>query len=96
MEPNEDGSYTIKGKIWRLPPNYKLHSVLGSGAYGCVCRCTNLDNSEEVAVKRIEDVFVSKTDALRILREVWHRSRVLCIAMRLQAPTRWFGSMLPA
>ena len=44
--------------------------VLGAGAYGCVCRATDHEDEEEVAVKRIEDVFISKTDALRILREV--------------------------
>ena len=48
-----------------------MGQVLGAGAYGCVCKAIDHDeDDEEVAVKRIEDVFISKTDALRILREV--------------------------
>lgn len=43
---------------------------VGSGAYGCVCKGTHKDTNQEVAIKRIANVFISKTDALRILREV--------------------------
>ncbi|KAJ1469091.1 kinase-like domain-containing protein [Baffinella frigidus] len=67
---NGNGTWTVKDQVWKLPKRYELNKVLGAGAYGCVCRATDHEDEEEVAVKRIEDVFISKTDALRILREI--------------------------
>eukprot|EP00960_Hanusia_phi_P051640 760918-Hanusia_phi.AAC.6 len=67
------GNRRIHGMKWVVPKRYKIAVLLGSGAYGCVCRA--YDNEEKkggayVAIKRFEDVFMSKTDALRILREI--------------------------
>ncbi len=45
---------------------------MGSGAYGCVCKAVDTETGKLVAIKRIANVFISKTDALRILREVCH------------------------
>ena len=73
METDGNGVTRVNGLKWEVPPRYTLKKVLGAGAYGCVCQAEEEgDNSEGklVAVKRFEDVFISKTDALRILREI--------------------------
>lgn len=72
MEKGSDGVIRVNGSVWEVPARYTLRRVLGAGAYGCVCQA---DDSEDkafpvCAVKRFEDVFISKTDALRILREI--------------------------
>uniref|UniRef100_A0A7S0E323 Protein kinase domain-containing protein n=1 Tax=Hanusia phi TaxID=3032 RepID=A0A7S0E323_9CRYP len=70
VELEETGAYMVKGMKWVVPKRYKIAVLLGSGAYGCVCRAYDNEEKKDVAIKRFEDVFMSKTDALRILREI--------------------------
>ena len=73
METDGNGVTRVNGLKWEVPPRYTLKKVLGAGAYGCVCQAEDEGDGSEgklVAVKRFEDVFISKTDALRILREI--------------------------
>lgn len=53
-----------------LIPLLSAQDLVGKGAYGSVCKAIDVDTRKTVAIKRIANVFVSKTDALRILREV--------------------------
>jgi len=64
------GQYSVKGEMWNLPGQYEIKSRVGSGAYGCVCKAADKGTGRFLAVKRIANVFISKTDALRILREI--------------------------
>jgi serine/threonine protein kinase len=52
---------------------------VGKGAYGSVCQAVDVNSGKEVAIKRIANVFVSKTDALRILREVTRADCKFCL-----------------
>ena len=72
METGDDGVVRVNGLKWEVPARYTLRRVLGAGAYGCVCQASDAEDAEfpDCAVKRFEDVFISKTDALRILREI--------------------------
>jgi mitogen-activated protein kinase 1/3 len=72
METGADGVVRVNGLTWEVPERYTLKRVLGAGAYGCVCQAEDAEDVKfpDVAVKRFEDVFISKTDALRILREI--------------------------
>lgn len=64
------GQYSVKGELWNLPEHYEIKARVGSGAYGCVCKAADRGTGRLLAVKRIANVFISKTDALRILREI--------------------------
>jgi mitogen-activated protein kinase 1/3 len=74
METGADGLVWVNGHKWEIPARYTLQKVLGSGAYGLVCKAQDSEPSDPMfatcAIKRFEDVFISKTDALRILREI--------------------------
>jgi serine/threonine protein kinase len=72
METGADGVVRVNELKWEVPKRYTLRRVLGAGAYGCVCQAEDAEDDKfpDVAVKRFEDIFISKTDALRILREI--------------------------
>ena len=44
--------------------------MIGAGAYGLVCKATDTVTGEEVAIKKVRDVFTDLVDAKRILREL--------------------------
>ena len=72
MDMGADGLVRINGQKWEVPARYTLQKVLG--AYGLVCKAADSEPVDPIysscAIKRFEDVFISKTDALRILREI--------------------------
>lgn len=43
---------------------------MGKGNYGTVWKAINKLNRERVAIKKINNAFVNKIDALRTLREI--------------------------
>ncbi|KAK8804356.1 hypothetical protein WA588_004571 [Blastocystis sp. NMH] len=49
---------------------YLIKKELGKGAYGTVYLAVDRKTGEQVAIKRIEDVFRSRVDAKRTLREI--------------------------
>ena len=54
----------------QISKRYILKKELGKGAYGTVYFAVDKRTGEEVAIKRINDVFRTKTDAKRTLREI--------------------------
>eukprot|EP00201_Polytomella_parva_P020388 CAMPEP_0175039326 /NCGR_PEP_ID=MMETSP0052_2-20121109/500_1 /TAXON_ID=51329 ORGANISM="Polytomella parva, Strain SAG 63-3" /NCGR_SAMPLE_ID=MMETSP0052_2 /ASSEMBLY_ACC=CAM_ASM_000194 /LENGTH=985 /DNA_ID=CAMNT_0016301123 /DNA_START=252 /DNA_END=3206 /DNA_ORIENTATION=- len=50
--------------------NYTIQEIVGKGSYGVVCSAVDKAFGEEVAIKRIQNVFSNVNDSLRILREI--------------------------
>ncbi|CAI5999435.1 unnamed protein product [Closterium sp. NIES-65] len=73
------GIYTVKNKPWPVGTRYTVHCLIGSGSYGDVCKATDNETGETVALKRIADVLCCPMLAKRVLREV-------CIMRRLSHP----------
>ena len=55
---------------FRVPVGYEKLSVIGSGSYGLVVQAHDTVNDIDVAIKKVANVFASKTDAKRVLREL--------------------------
>ncbi|OAO18066.1 mitogen-activated protein kinase [Blastocystis sp. ATCC 50177/Nand II] len=54
----------------QITAKYTIKKELGKGAYGVVYLAENKETKEQVALKRIINVFRTKTDAKRTLREI--------------------------
>ncbi|KAL2644976.1 hypothetical protein R1flu_012563 [Riccia fluitans] len=78
VDPSK-GTYRVCDRTWVVGTRYKLHEHVGAGSYGDVCRATDLETHQIVALKRIPDVFYCHMLAKRVLREV-------CIMRRLRHP----------
>lgn len=74
-----EGHYEVCGKPWTVGDKYILHEHVGGGSYGDVCRATDLETNETVALKRVPNVLCCPLLAKRVLREV-------CIMRRLSHP----------
>ncbi|KAL8166596.1 hypothetical protein V2J09_008095 [Rumex salicifolius] len=62
--------FTVFGGVqFELDKKYAPRDVLGTGKYGVVCSCINLETNDTVAIKKIADPFRNPTTALRTLRE---------------------------
>lgn len=49
---------------------YELVQKMGKGNYGTVWKAINKINRERIAIKKINNAFVNKIDAVRTLREI--------------------------
>lgn len=56
--------------IFEVDTKYVPMKAIGRGAYGVVCSAVNRETGERVAIKKINDVFGNRMDALRSLREL--------------------------
>nr|GMD63425.1 mitogen-activated protein kinase 7 [Ipomoea batatas] len=56
--------------IFEVDTKYVPMKAIGRGAYGVVCSAVNRETGERVAIKKINDVFGNRMDALRCLREL--------------------------
>eukprot|EP00250_Pteridium_aquilinum_P016198 c22998_g1_i1 orf=78-1862(+) len=74
-----EGQYKVCGRLWTVGHKYVLHEHVGGGSYGDVCRATDLETNQTVALKRVPDVLCCPLLAKRVLREV-------CIMRRLSHP----------
>uniref|UniRef100_A0ACD6ACH9 Uncharacterized protein n=1 Tax=Avena sativa TaxID=4498 RepID=A0ACD6ACH9_AVESA len=70
---NNNGSkhhYAMCRTMFEIDTKYAPIKLMGKGAYGTVCSSINQETNEKVAIKKISDVFDSRKDAVRTLREV--------------------------
>lgn len=62
--------YTISHTVFEIDTKYVPIKSIGRGAYGVVCSSVNKETNEKVAIKKINNVFGNRIDALRTLREL--------------------------
>lgn len=53
-----------------LPINLKFINSIHRGSYGLVVRAHDTENDQDVAIKKVANVFASKVDGKRVLREL--------------------------
>lgn len=58
------------GAKWKIPPNYEVKQLIGTGSYGSVCEAYDQNSKKLVAIKRIAHMFEDLIDCKRILREI--------------------------
>ena len=56
--------------VFETDDKYKPLKLIGKGAYGVVCSAEDTISRQKVAIKKIENAFNSRIDAIRCLREV--------------------------
>lgn len=62
--------YTMWQTLFEVDTKYIPIKPIGKGAYGVVCSSINMETHEKVAIKKINNVFGTRIDALRTLREL--------------------------
>lgn len=62
--------YTMWQTLFEIDTKYVPIKPIGRGAYGVVCSSINTETNERVAIKKIQNVFENRIDALRTLREL--------------------------
>ncbi|EER12701.1 MAPK2, putative [Perkinsus marinus ATCC 50983] len=55
---------------WKIPEQYEIRQLIGTGSYGHVCEAYDKYNQRIVAIKKIHRVFEDLIDCKRILREI--------------------------
>lgn len=55
---------------WKVPDQYEIRGLVGTGSYGHVCEAYDKVNNRIVAIKKIHKVFEDLIDCKRILREI--------------------------
>jgi mitogen-activated protein kinase 1/3 len=55
---------------WKVPEQYEIRGLVGTGSYGHVCEAYDKVNNRIVAIKKIHKVFEDLIDCKRILREI--------------------------
>ena len=67
----DEPAYLARLPGWSgLPARYTPLEVIGEGSYGKVCLADDGIMGEQVAIKKVVDVFCNTGDARRILREI--------------------------
>ncbi|WOL18426.1 mitogen-activated protein kinase [Canna indica] len=62
--------YTMWQTLFEIDTKYVPIKPIGRGAYGIVCSSINQETNEKVAIKKINNAFDNRVDALRTLREL--------------------------
>lgn len=62
--------YRMWQTVFEVDTKYIPIKPIGRGEYGVVCSSVNRESNEKVAIKKINDVFSNRIDALRTLREL--------------------------
>lgn len=62
--------YRVWQTVFEVDRKYIPVKGIGRGAYGVVCSSINIETNERVAIKRINNVWGNRVDALRTLREL--------------------------
>lgn len=70
FRPRGKHYYTMWQTLFEIDTKYIPIKPIGRGAYGIVCSSINRETNEKVAIKKINNVFSNRIDALRTLREL--------------------------
>uniref|UniRef100_A0A2P2JPR7 Mitogen-activated protein kinase n=2 Tax=Rhizophora mucronata TaxID=61149 RepID=A0A2P2JPR7_RHIMU len=70
IRPGGKHYYSMWQTLFEIDTKYVPIKPIGRGAYGVVCSSINRETNEKVAIKKINNVFENKIDALRTLREL--------------------------
>lgn len=70
ISPRGKNYYRMWQTIFEVDTKYVPIKPIGRGAYGVVCSSVNRETNERVAIKKINNVFSNRIDALRTLREL--------------------------
>lgn len=62
--------YSMWQTLFEIDTKYVPIKPIGRGAYGVVCSGFNRETNDKVAIKKINNVFENRIDALRTLREL--------------------------
>ncbi|KAL4424349.1 hypothetical protein ABPG75_001650 [Micractinium tetrahymenae] len=62
--------FRVSGSVFECPNIYQLVKPIGKGAYGIVCAAIDTRTNQQVAIKKIGDIFGNPLDARRTLREI--------------------------
>lgn len=62
--------YSMWQTLFEIDTKYVPIKPIGRGAYGIVCSSVNRETNEKVAIKKINNAFENRVDALRTLREL--------------------------
>jgi serine/threonine protein kinase len=62
--------FRVSGSTFECPSVYQLVKPIGKGAYGIVCAAIDSRSNQQVAIKKIGDIFANPLDARRTLREI--------------------------
>ncbi|KAF7829635.1 mitogen-activated protein kinase-like protein NTF3 [Senna tora] len=62
--------YSMWQTLFEIDTKYVPIKPIGRGAYGIVCSSVNRETNEKVAIKKIQNAFENRVDALRTLREL--------------------------
>jgi mitogen-activated protein kinase 15 len=54
----------------RIQAKYEMVQKMGKGNYGTVWKAINKTNRDRIAIKKINNAFINKIDAIRTLREI--------------------------
>ncbi|MBA0870400.1 hypothetical protein Goshw_011865 [Gossypium schwendimanii] len=70
VKPKGKHYYSMWQTLFEIDTKYVPIKPIGRGAYGIVCSAINRETNEKVAIKKINNVFENRVDALRTLREL--------------------------
>ncbi|XP_057499291.1 mitogen-activated protein kinase 7-like [Actinidia eriantha] len=70
IRPRGKHYYTMWQTLFEVDTKYVPIEPIGRGAYGVVCSSMNRETNEKIAIKKINNVFGNRIDALRTLREL--------------------------
>ncbi|KAK8619134.1 hypothetical protein V6N13_133101 [Hibiscus sabdariffa] len=70
VKPDGKHYYSMWRTLFEIDTKYVPIKPIGRGAYGVVCSSINRETNEKVAIKKINNVFENRVDALRTLREL--------------------------
>ncbi|KAL9654717.1 hypothetical protein ABK040_008514 [Willaertia magna] len=71
QQPLEHVTYNIAGNKFVIPSKYEVKKIIGQGAYGVVVSAFDKERQEDVAIKKIFNIFEHDREyQKRILREV--------------------------
>ncbi|KAL9245172.1 hypothetical protein vseg_018851 [Gypsophila vaccaria] len=62
--------FSMWQSLFEIDTKYVPIKPIGRGAYGVVCSSINKESNEKVAIKKINNAFENRVDALRTLREL--------------------------